>query len=194
MQTNTTSNLHSATTDALYQYMVDCRFDISHMNSMTLSMAIEYVYQPHPRFWRDFDVQDLSAAMTMLIPNWETVLEDGVKKRLFHEIAVMLLTNAFDEANAELLLALPVEDRPTDSVSAFVWICAELQRNGRKNELAHARRDGDRSGAHALETMRILLGKIDGTTATRTGTLVAHTYRDAVMARNREHARQASKR
>ncbi|MEM5316511.1 hypothetical protein [Paraburkholderia sp. JHI869] len=191
MQLNTTSDLHAATANDLYQYMVDCRFDVSYMNSMCLSMAIEYVYRPLPRFWRDFDVQDLAAAMTKLIPTWETDLEADLKKRLFHEIAQVLLTNAFDEANAELLLTLPLEDRPTDAVSAFVWICAELQRNGRENELAHARRDGDKSGTHALETMRGLLEATDGRTATRMGTLVARTYRDAVMARNQENARPA---
>ncbi|WP_322005159.1 hypothetical protein [Paraburkholderia tropica] len=56
MQTNVTSSTekNTKTTDAMYQYMVDCGFGIRHLDWLCLTLAMEYVYQPTPRFWRDF--------------------------------------------------------------------------------------------------------------------------------------------
>lgn len=57
------ADLHAGTTDALYTYMADCQFNEAHLTSMCLSLALEYVYQPRPRFWQNFDLMYLVTAM-----------------------------------------------------------------------------------------------------------------------------------
>lgn len=183
MQTNPTPNTarKATITDALYEYMVDCHFGTSHLNAMCLSLAIEYAYQPQLRFWRDFKIEDLLAAVTRLLPDWDAGLDAQVKVRMLEDVAEILRMNAFDEANAERLLALPAEERPTDAESAFTWIFRDLKRNGRLDELAYARRDGNKCGRHALDMARIISADEKWHPKIRTGTLVAAAYRDAAL-------------
>lgn len=181
MQTNAASINCSNTMDALYQYMTDCGFDISHLNSTCLSLAMEYVYLPRLRFWRDFQVGDLLAALTQLIPSWEANLDAPTKTQMLNGISEHLRLNALDEANAERLLTQPPAERPTNAESATNWLCDQLKRSGRLEELAYAQRDGSKCGRHALELLDTLTAGPQGRHKVRTGTLVARAYRDAVM-------------
>ncbi|WP_420211156.1 hypothetical protein ACN8ZM_25900 [Burkholderia aenigmatica] len=185
MRPETTPDLHAETTNALYTYMADCQFNELHLTSMCLSLALEYVYQPRPRFWQDFDLMYLVTAMTRCIPHWQIALEGtgrGVNE-LLRDVNEFLRLNAFDEANAEMLLTLPAHERPSDASSAFDWLCAQFARNGLETELEFARRDRDACGNHALEVLHCLEEAAQGRTVDRTGTLVARVYRDSVMER-----------
>jgi hypothetical protein len=42
--------------------------------------------------------------------------------------------NAFDEANGEMLLALPESERPTNGNAAYLWILEALSQKGQKNK------------------------------------------------------------
>ncbi|MFP6560780.1 hypothetical protein WJ542_21125 [Paraburkholderia sp. B3] len=183
---------HANMVDAMCAYMTDCRFDQSHLNSMCLSLAMEYVYQPRPRFWQDFNIAYITVALSRCIPDWRHALEstNGVPDRLLRDVGEFLHVKAFDEANAEMMLALPAHERPTDSASAFAWISSQLAHKGLKAELDFARRDGNACGEHALDALRCLEEAAAGRTIARTGALVARTYRDAVMKRHAESATQ----
>ncbi|WP_249189589.1 hypothetical protein [Burkholderia ambifaria] len=179
------ADLHAGTTDALYTYMADCQFNEAHLTSMCLSLALEYVYQPRPRFWQDFDLMYLVTAMNRCIPNWQIALEDTGRgmNELLRDVNEFLRLNAFDEANAEMLLALPAHERPFDAASAFEWLSAQFARRGLKTELEFARRDRDACGNHALDVLHCLEEAAQGRTVDRTGTLLARVYRDSVMDR-----------
>ncbi|ONR84775.1 hypothetical protein A8E19_33280 [Burkholderia cenocepacia] len=70
MQSKATREAHAGTVDALVSFMDDCRFCASGLTAATVSLALEYVYQPHPRFWRDFNIAFLVRALTLCVPDW----------------------------------------------------------------------------------------------------------------------------
>lgn len=188
MQTNVTSSTekNAKTMDAMYQYMFDCGFGIRHLDWLCLTLAMEYVYQPTPRFWRDFKVEDLLDAVTRLLPGWQTTIEPDSQHRMLEEVQDILRMYAFDEANAQRLLELPVADRPTDAESTSHWICRELVSAGRFDDVTYARRDGDECGKRAREMLAILSADADQWPELRIGTLVAQAYRDAIMQRSQK--------
>ncbi|WP_434113831.1 hypothetical protein [Paraburkholderia caffeinilytica] len=182
----TTGTLHTDTVNALLSYMADCRFDESHFTPMHLALALEFAYQPQPRFWRDFTIALLVEAMSRHMPNWATTatMMNGRADRLFQKLQHILEINSFDEANTEMLLAIPVEKRPATPSSAFACISAELAKQELLSQLDFARPDGDRCGEKALDALHCLEQARLGIVVERTGTLVANAYRDAVMKRH----------
>ncbi|TAL98800.1 MAG: hypothetical protein EPN73_02290 [Paraburkholderia sp.] len=89
--------------------------------------------------------------------------------------------NAFDEANAEMISALPLHDRPSDRASASEWICSEYRRKGQMTELAFAQRDGKRCGDGALDALKCLEDTKAGKPLQRLSTMVARWYRESVL-------------
>ncbi|RAS29759.1 hypothetical protein [Paraburkholderia bryophila] len=172
--------------NALLSYMHDCGFDESHLTPMFLALTLEYVYQPHPRFWRDFNVTILIDALSRHMPNWRTTagMRRGGADRLFQKLERILAINSFDEANAEMLLALQVVERPETPSSAFAWIAAELAKRGATVHLEFAQPDDERCGEKALDVVYCLEQAKLGNAVERTGTIVAKAYRDAVMKRH----------
>ncbi|HIE1650196.1 TPA: hypothetical protein ACXJGC_001431 [Burkholderia cenocepacia] len=190
MQSKVTREAHAGTVDALISFMYDCRFCASDLTAATVSLALEYVYQPHPRFWRDFNVAFLVRALTLCVPDWRAAVNSaghasGGATRLLADIEEYVRVNAFDEANAEMLRSLPVHMRPTDGVTAFEWLSAQLAWKGMAAEFEFAQRDGYVCGDGALDVLHCLEEAALGRTVERTGTLVAKIYRDATM---KEHA------
>lgn len=183
MRLETTPDLHAGTTDALVAYMTDCRFTEGNLASHPLFLAAKYVYQPRPRFWQDFDLTYFVNAMTRCVPNWRVAVESNNRSVdvLLQDIEGFLHCNAFDEANAEMMLALPAHERPSDAASAFDWLCAQFAREGLKSKLEFARRDGDACGEHALIVLHCLEEAAAGRTVDRLGTIVARGYRDDIM-------------
>ncbi|KVR69011.1 hypothetical protein WK21_20020 [Burkholderia cepacia] len=190
MQSKATREAHAGTVDALVSFMNDCRFGEENLTAAAISLALEYVYQPHPRFWRDFNMAFLARALTLCLPDWRAAVNStghasGGAKRLLADVEDYVRINAFDEANAEMLRALPRHMRPTDGAAAFEWIFAQLSKIGMTAQLECARRDGDVCGDGALDVLHCIEEAAVGRVIYRTGTLVAKVYRDAVM---REHA------
>jgi len=176
--------------DALFSYMVDCRFTESHLNAAHLVLALEYVYQPRPRFWQDLSIDFVVDAVTRRFPNWlETRgATGGGLTDVLQGVQEFLRINAFDEANAQKLLTLPKHLRPAGPASALSWLCAYFVRNELWEELELAKRDGSRCGSEALEVVYLLEQSDCGTVPCRTGTLVARTYRDSVVKSHTELA------
>jgi hypothetical protein len=174
------------TFNALLSYMQDCDFDESHLTPMLLALALEYAYQAHPRFWRDINVMILDDAVSRYMPNWRTTaaMKKGGADRLLQKLERILAINSFDEANAEMLLALPVEERPETPSSAFAWIVADLEKRGATAQLEFAQPDDERCGEKALDVVYCLEQAKLGNAVERTGTIVAKAYRDAVMKRH----------
>ncbi|CAD6516439.1 hypothetical protein [Paraburkholderia metrosideri] len=179
----TTAALHATTTDTLFGYIADCRLKASQIRGDILFYALEYAYQPHPRFWRDLRTATVVEEMSRRYPEWRTELAmsgdspDTVLKEL-EEIVYM---NAFDEANAERLQALPVAERPVTSADASEWIFKALAEEGLQDELEYAERDGYRCGGDARIELHRLEQARQGIINERLGTIVARQFRDASM-------------
>ena len=180
------SDLDADTLNALLSYMHDCCFDESHLTPMLLALTLEYAYQAQSRFWRNFNLTILDDAVSRYMPNWRTTaaMRKGGADRLFQKLKRILAINSFDEANAEMLLALPVEKRPETPSSAFAWIAAELAKSGGTAQLEFAQPDNERCGEKALDVVYCLEQAKLGNAVERTGTIVAKAYRDAVMKRH----------
>jgi hypothetical protein len=170
--------LHAGTVDALYRYLVDCNFDESQLNGMHLCLAAEYVYQARPRFWREIRVSHFIAAVDRRFPNWRDALKmkNGGEALLIDDIEEFLCIQAFDEANGEMMLALPPSKRPKDRCSAFEWIFTELTQRGMKEELDFALRDERRCGEAALEVLNCLDYATRSAKFERIGALVARAF------------------
>jgi hypothetical protein len=177
------NSVHSKTIDAFAAYLTDCEFDESRLNAGNITLAMEYIYQPHPRFWRDFNPSFIADAIERVFPGWTLTAGNGPErlKKLLRDTDETLRLNAFDEANAEMLDALPMHERPADRTSASEWICAEYRRKGRTTECAFARRDGKRCGEGALAILTCLENAKAGKPFERIGTTVARWYRESVM-------------
>jgi hypothetical protein len=168
----TTAALHATTTDTLFGYIADCRLKASQIKVDILFYALEYAYQPHPRFWRDLRTATVVEEMAMSGDSPDTVLKE------LEEIVYM---NAFDEANAERLQALPVAERPVTSADASEWIFQALADEGLQYELEYAERDGYRCGADARAELYRLEQARRGINKERLGTIVARQFRDTRM-------------
>lgn len=179
MQPKATSEHHAGTVDALYDYLTDCRFTEKQVNTGIPLLALEYVYRPHPRFWRDFDIAYLVDAVTRHLPDWQNAANRGTERSsatMLKEVADTLKLYAFDEANAEMIQSLPAQERPADRHSAFEWISSELTKRGLTAEREYAMRDGRRCGEGALQVVRCLEAAAADRTVDRMGTSVDHAY------------------
>ncbi|WP_224032575.1 hypothetical protein [Paraburkholderia caribensis] len=174
---------HATTVSSLVSYLADCQVKDSQLTSMHIALALEYIYLPSLRFWRDFRIEDVADALSLHMPNWQrtAAMANGRAGLLLAELGNILAINAFDDANAEMMLAVPLSERPKTAASAFSWISNELVRKGLTAELEFARPDGDRCGEKALEVLHRLEQAQRGIVIERLGTNVARAYRDAVM-------------
>ncbi|BEU23236.1 hypothetical protein [Paraburkholderia sp. 22B1P] len=179
------SVIHSDTAAALLAYLRDCKMAASHLTPMNLALALEYVYLPKVRFWRDFDISLLTHALDQHVPNWRHDMNQKTANAaddLIKQVEETLKAYQFDEANAEHMLSLPTNERPSDRASAFEWIYTELTRLGQHEDAAYAVRDGHRCGEALLEVLYCVERANEGLPAERLGTSVARFYRDVAMA------------
>ncbi|WP_254609135.1 hypothetical protein [Burkholderia lata] len=103
----------------------------------------------------------LVRALTLCVPDWRAATNNVSHAsrgatRLLADVREYMRANAFDEANAEMLRALPGHMRPTDGAAAFDWISAQLARKGMTAKLEFARRDGNVCGDGALDVLHCL--------------------------------------
>ncbi|SKC83365.1 hypothetical protein SAMN05445504_3610 [Burkholderia sp. CF099] len=187
--TATRDGVHAKTVDALVSYLTDCQFSESQLNVGNLVMAVEAVYEPHPRFWRDLSPTCVVDAVARVFPNWKPSGRNAPLRveSLMRGVEEVLELNAFDEANAEMLGSLPMHKRPEDRTSATDWICAEYRRKGQMTELLFAQMDGKRCGEAALEVLRCIENARAGKPFERTGTAVARWYRESVLKQRMEN-------
>lgn len=178
------SDIHFETVAALVAYMRDCKMNASHLVPMNLALALEYVYRPEARFWREFDISLVIEALDRHFPNWREAINQVTAQAaegLVKEIEDLLAMHAFDELNAERLLAVQEDERPSDAVSASEWIHAELMRLNLHEDAAYAARDRYRRGEAAVEIIYCLEQTSKGLQGERLGKSVARFYRRTVM-------------
>lgn len=172
-------NLYEQVANAVVEFMVDCGMNDDHVNVGNLCFAFEYAYRPLPRFWRDFDLKAVFEAITRQFPNWRAVAEgrQQLVDDVLREVEEVLACHAFDEANAEMMMALPLVARPGDREAATEWIFSELRKRKLEKELRFARRDGSRCGEGALEMLQCIEQAARGIEFERLGTKVARLIR-----------------
>jgi hypothetical protein len=154
----------------------------ANINFFELHLAFEYAYEPTPRFWRDIDLTTVIETIRQRFPTClaETTSPNAISgKKLLKQA---LDANAFDEANAEMMMALPACARPDNWHDAANWIFEELEKRGRLRKLEYAERDGGRCGEEALMVVRCLETAACGASWTRIGTDVARDLRRRRMA------------
>jgi len=175
--------LYAKAAAAIFSYIVDCNLDESHLNAGNLWLALEYAYQPHPRFWRNFKIETVVDGVSRRFPDWQEILErsDKSPNTVLKEVEDAIFMNAFDEANGEMLLALPESERPTNGSAAYLWILKALSQKGLQKQVEFAERDGDRCGEEALNVLYRLTQGRRGIIVERPGTSAARMYRDAVV-------------
>lgn len=185
-----TADTHTGTVDALLSFMVDCQFTEPYVTAGNIVLALEYVCQPRPRFWRDLRTAFVVDAVTRYFASWPSSSGAvvGASTGLLQDIEEFVLVNAFDEANAEKLLKLPKHLRPTDPASAFAWLRACFVKNEMWKELELAERDREHCAEQALELVYRLEQADRGAVFDRPGTLAARAYRDSVVKRYAEFA------
>ncbi|MEN8503606.1 MULTISPECIES: hypothetical protein [Paraburkholderia] len=181
-----TNNFHEVAR-TIVDFMTDCGLRDADVNAGNLNLAFEYAYRPLPRFWRDFDMATLVETLSERFPKWRSAVQrpDWTADDVLGELHEILHCHAFDEANAEMMMALPQQARPTDREAASAWICEELRRRNLDVELERAERDGMRCGEGALQELHCLECAASGIEFERIGTSVARTWRNRVLAERR---------
>ncbi|WMY10903.1 hypothetical protein [Paraburkholderia phenoliruptrix] len=187
------TNAHNEVAKTIVDFMTDCGLRDADVNAGNLSLAFEYAYRPLPRFWRDFDLTALVAALSERFPVWRSAVQkpDRTAEDVLREVQEILYCHAFDEANAEMLISLPKPARPTEREVASSWICAELRKRKLDAELRFAQRDGERCGEGALQELHCLECATNGVEFERLGTQVARTWRNRVLAERQKSGRSA---
>lgn len=185
-----TDNRYAEVANAMVAYMADCRFDQSHLNGGYIWLALEYSLRFHPRFWREFSITTIVDAVSRYFPNWRNILQEAGRTvdDFLNEFEEGIRVNAFDEANAELLLALPASQRPTNSDEAYAVISAMLAEKGTTAELNLGNRDADACGEDALHHLHRFTEAQQGRVAHRVAKYIAHVYRNEVMERFNDRA------
>jgi hypothetical protein len=182
-QQTATNNFHEVAR-TIVEFMTDCGLQDAGVNAGHLSLAFEYAYRPLPRFWRDFDLTALVEAISERFPNWPSAVQkpDRTADDVLREVAEILHCHAFDEANAEMIVALPKHARPMEREAASRWIRAELRKRKLGAELRFAQREGERCGEGALQELHCLECAANGVEFERIGTSVARAWRNRALA------------
>jgi hypothetical protein len=177
-------NLYEQVANDVVGFMVDCRWNDGHVNAGNLQFAFEYAYRPLLRFWRDFELKTVIDAVTRQYPHWHAAAETRQRTAgdVLRDVEELLACYAFDEANAEMMMALPLAARPRDEDTASKWICSELRKRKLNRELRFAQRDGWRCGERAFEILHCVEQAKFGLEFWRLASHVARTYRNSCLA------------
>ncbi len=152
----TADDVYEEVANAVVTYMVECGLKDSDVIAGEFFSALAHAYKPLPRFWRDFKLQPVINAVSTQYPQWSSVAlrRDRNAKNVVRIVEKFLKRSAFDEANAEMLMALPPQDRPATADDALDWICERFIAEGHYSKLRFAQWIGLDCGGQALEVMR----------------------------------------
>ncbi|WP_371881737.1 hypothetical protein [Caballeronia sp. S22] len=152
------SEIYAKAGDAIFKYMADCKYDESMLWEYYLGLALAYVYQPHPRFWRDFNADIVVNAVSRYQSHYlSTPVASDETVNSIREVAHWLVQlHAFHEFAEEIIAELPVAERPEKPESAAEWVCAALEGEGLEPEFFKRLQDGFRSGGWELTAIKHL--------------------------------------
>ncbi|WP_244788359.1 hypothetical protein [Cupriavidus pauculus] len=189
---------HQPTSDGMYEdvastvvtYMVDCGLKDADVTAGEFHSALAYAYKPFPRFWRDFKLQLVIAAVSKQYPGWTsaTLRRDEKAQDVLRNFNTLLERNAFDEANAEMLMALPTLRRPATPEDAMKYLCERFVSEGLSSELKFAQWIGLDCGEQALEMMRGFERAAAGTEYTSPSARFARLVRSQCIAKRQATA------
>lgn len=179
-----TANLYDEVATDVVEFMVDCGMNSGDVNVGNICCAFEYAYRPLPRFWRDFNFKAVLETIARQYPDWHTTATAGLQTAVdvLREVEEVLACHAFDEANAEMMMTLPLAARPRDSEAASECIFSELRKRRLEKELRFAQRDGNRCGESALEILQCIEQATLGIEYEKLGTRVARLIRSRHLA------------
>ncbi|MEZ2352232.1 hypothetical protein [Caballeronia sp. RCC_10] len=184
-------NIYAEVAKTVVSFLVDSGVEDADLNTRNLSLSLEYAYKPLPRFWRELDPTTVVEAISERFPNWRSASEEDEQKaeNVLIDLEAIVYCNALDEANAEMMMALPLPARPKTGEAAAEWIFAELRKRGLAIELIFAQRGGNRCGEAALEVLHCVEHAAMGKKYERLGTKAAQLFRlRSLVARERRPA------
>ncbi|BCQ28129.1 hypothetical protein NK8_63180 (plasmid) [Caballeronia sp. NK8] len=181
------SNIYHGVADAVVAYMVDCGLKDTDVISGEFLAALAHAYKPLPRFWRDFKFQPVVEAVSTQYPSWTSAVlrREQSATNVLRKVKKILKRNAFDEANAELLMTLPPTARPETAEDALEWICMKLSNEGLGDQLKCARLIGLDCGEQALEVVHCLEQAAAGVEYSSPFTQFVRQIRDQCIAKRR---------
>lgn len=195
---NNTESNHQPTSDDMYgevaravvAYMLDCGLKDADVITGEFQSALAYAYKPFPRFWREFKLQPVIAAVSKQYPDWTSVTlrRDEKAQDVLRNVNALLERSAFDEANAEMLMALPTLRRPATPENAMEYLCEWFANEGLGSELKFAQWIGLDCGEQALEMMRGFEQAAAGTDYTSPSARFARLVRDQRIAKRQTTA------
>ena len=170
--------------------MADCGLRDIDVIAGEFQSALAHSYKPLLRFWRDFRLQPVVSAVSMQFPRWASVSlrRDRNAQNVVREVETFLRRCAFDEANAEMLMALPSLARPTTPEDAMEWLCETFVSEGHHSKFRFAQWVGLDCGEQALEMMRGLEQAASGIDYLSPGASFARQIRDQCIAKRRAPA------
>ncbi|WP_061958526.1 hypothetical protein [Cupriavidus pauculus] len=173
--------------DTVVAYLVDCGRKDTDVTISEFLFALDHAYKPLPRFWRDFQLQPVISAVLKQYPSWlfVSLRRDKNAQNVLREVKKYLKRSAFDEANAEMLMALPPLARPTTAEDALEWICMQYLNEGRKSKLKYANWIGLNCGEEALEVVHGLEKAAAGVEYTSGAAQFARQIRDQCIRERR---------
>lgn len=123
-------------------------------------------------------------------PGWTSVAlrRDETAQDVLRNVNALLERNAFDEANAEKLMALPALRRPATPEEAMEYLCERFVNEGLGSELKFAQWIGLDCGEQALEMMRGFEQAAAGTEYTSPSARFARLVRDQCIAKRQATA------
>jgi hypothetical protein len=145
-------------------YFGKCCLKRASITTMSIVYALEASYRPVPVFWRAFDWQFVLEAAEAYAPGFLKALfsNESQTVELVQNVQLHLAMRFSDESNAERLLSLPDEQRPTASTSAYHWLLRELTNSGEHAEAGYLKQDGFQGAETALQLVAAQVAARDG--------------------------------
>ncbi|MGF6759136.1 hypothetical protein [Paraburkholderia sp. GAS42] len=193
---STSSLFRDTFVSSFVAFMSDCGFTAeATMAPSNVILALQATYRPERDFWRQLDALTVLDTLSNYASRFQQAIEaeqHSSLRTLADELAGFIAMNAFDEANAERLSALPPDARPHDAESAYEWICAHPDILGNEEHLRYAQRDGSRCGEAALALLEAVEAAAAGLSWATLGSEVAEMVRAAAI-RHRQANERVSK-
>ena len=145
-------------------FLGKCGLKRDRITPISIVYALEAAYQPLPSFWRDLTYGAVLIAVEVHAPGFlGTILRsDGQTGDFARAIELELNLRTSDELNAELLLSLSDEERPTNPRAAYRWLLQALTTRGEHEEAGHLKTDGLVGAKSALELVAAQIAARDG--------------------------------
>lgn len=163
----TAEEVRKAVIDHIVSYLMQCRIPADFINPRLVFLAAEESYRPQKVFWRALTRDTILEALETYAPSFRnslTFVEEDAYETLIDRIDFMLAIRTSDELNAEILLSVPEDKRPSTSTKALEFLVYELIERGNYNEAGYLIRDAEKGLSAAFELAAAQLAAQEGRT------------------------------